>query len=220
MRAFWISSCICLLTLAVAGCGDDSGDAITPAAIPVSGREYRALDAQQRAAVAASCKNRAAATARGLAGRELSAIDPMVLREELDTHYRVIVEQRRPVAEVCRELIPFVTPGLQISFDGATDVGDTFNVQTSSKTPLTMSGRVTPPAASGRVLARRELAPSDVRSANLTRDGHFKLPTARLRKVADNTFTVTVKAPPHAPRKVLFTAICLDCLTGGPPPVE
>jgi hypothetical protein len=45
-------------------------------------------------------------------------------------------------------------------------------------------------------------------------DGRFALPTVGLRKVADNTFTVTIQAPPHAPRKVLFSALCLDCLAG------
>jgi hypothetical protein len=40
----------------------------------------------------------------------------------------------------------------------------------------------------------------------------------RLRKIANNTFVVAIHAPPSAVRKVYFTALCLDCLAGGPPP--
>ena len=218
MHAFRIGGCVCLLGLALAGCGADDG---RPAAValPSSGRAYIALDSEQREAVAARCRDRAAAAARGPAARELRAVDPAVLREKLDTAYTVIAERRRPVAAVCREAIPFITPGLRISFDGALDLRDgTFNVRTTSTKPLTISGRITPAAAGARVLARRELPPSDVRDATIAPDGRFRLPTARLRKVADNTFTITIQAPPHAPRKARFTAICLDCLAGGPPP--
>jgi hypothetical protein len=46
-------------------------------------------------------------------------------------------------------------------------------------------------------------------------DGRLVIGPVHLRKVADNTFTLTIGAPPNAPRKVLFSAICLDCLDGG-----
>ena len=41
-------------------------------------------------------------------------------------------------------------------------------------------------------------------------------PTMRLRKIANNTFIVAIHTPPSALRKVYFSAICLDCLAGGP----
>jgi hypothetical protein len=54
------------------------------------------------------------------------------------------------------------------------------------------------------------------RDAAIRQDGRFAFPSLRLRKVADNTFTLTIQAPPNAPREVLFSAICLDCLAGKP----
>jgi hypothetical protein len=220
VRALRIGGCACLLGLALAGCGADAGvNRPAVAELPPSGRAYLRLADEQRTAVAAGCRDRAAASAQGIAMRELRALDPAALRERLDTAYTVIAERRRPVAAVCRSAIPFITPGVRISFDGATDLRDgTFSVQTTSTKPLTISGRITPAPRRGRVLARRDLSPSDVRDAIVAPDGRFTLPAARLRKVADNTFTITIEAPPHAPRKALFTAICLDCLAGGPPP--
>jgi hypothetical protein len=38
--------------------------------------------------------------------------------------------------------------------------------------------------------------------------------------VAESSFTLTIQAPPNAPRNVHVSAICLDCLAGGPPPSE
>jgi len=35
--------------------------------------------------------------------------------------------------------------------------------------------------------------------------------------VANNSFIVDVHAPPNADRRAYFSAICLDCLAGGPP---
>jgi hypothetical protein len=55
-------------------------------------------------------------------------------------------------------------------------------------------------------------------TARIAEDGHFVLPTQRLRKIANNTFTLSFDVPPSAPRKAHFTAICLDCLAGAPPP--
>jgi len=217
VRAFRICGCACLLGLALAGCGSGPGGAT----LPSSGLAYRALDDGQRTAVGQRCRDKAAASAQGLAARELRAIDPVALRDQLDAAYSVIADQRRPVAAICREMIPLVTPGLRVSFDGATDRGDgTFTVETSSDKLLTISGRVAPPPSSGRVVAWRELAPSARRGARVADDGRFRLPAFRLRQIADNTFTVAILAPPHAPRQVLFSAICLDCLAGAPPPVR
>jgi hypothetical protein len=217
MRMLSVGISVCLCGVVLAGCGEEAGGPRTSAAaLPESGRAYRGLDDMRRAAVAAGCRDRAAGATRGAAARELAAIDPTVLRERLDSAYRVTVEQRRPVAAVCRETIPFVTPGLTISIDGATDNhGGTFTVQTTSDKPLTISGRVAP-AGRGRVIARRELRPVTRAGAAIGPDGRFRLPAMRLRKVADNTFTIAIQAPPHAPRAVLFSAICLDCLAGGP----
>ena len=215
MRISRIRGRACLVGLVLAGCGSDTGTTTLPA----SGTAYRRLDDGQRTAVAEQCRDRAADRARGLAARELRAIDSAALRDRLDSAYSVIVEQRRPVAAVCREAIPFVTPGLRIAFDGAKDNRDgSFTIETSSDKRLTISGRVTPPPAGARVRAVREVGPSVARSASVGVDGRFRLPAFRLRKVADNTFTVAIHAPPHAARKVLFTAICLDCLAGRPPP--
>ena len=55
-------------------------------------------------------------------------------------------------------------------------------------------------------------------AARIDQDGRFVLPTQRLRKIANNTFIIRFAVPPSAPRKAYFSAICLDCLAGGPPP--
>jgi hypothetical protein len=214
---FRIGGLFCVLGLAFTACGGGAG----PATLPASGRAYRVLDHAARTAVAERCRDTAAAAARGLAARELRAIDPAMLRDQLDGAYLVIAALGRPVSAVCREEIPFVTPGLRISIDGAKDNRDgTFTLQTSSEKRLTISGRIAPAPAAGRVIANREVGPPVRRSAGVGPDGRFVLPPVGLRKVADNTFTVTVNAPPHAERKLLFSAICLDCLAGGPPPSQ
>ena len=122
------------------------------------------------------------------------------------------------MADVCAKVIPSVTPGLQVSFAGAIESrSGTFSVQTTSKKPLTISGRISPASVRGRVLARREVGAPTRHSTAIGAGGRFVFHALRLRKVADNTFTITIQAAPHAPRKALFTAICLDCLAGGPP---
>ena len=207
----------CVLVV-LAGCGA-SGPAGTTAALPVSGRAYRALGETQRDAVAAGCRDRVAARARGLAARELHAVDRRALRRQLDAAYLAIAEQSRPVADVCGKVIPFVTPGLRVSFAGAIESrSGTFTVQTTSKRPLTIRGLVTPASVRGRVRVRREVGAPMRRATAIGAGGRFAFHALRLRHVADNTFTVTIHAPPHAPREVLFSAICLDCLAGGPPP--
>jgi hypothetical protein len=169
--------------------------------------------------VLASCRDRAAARARGLAARELRAVDRRALRRQLDAAYLATAEQSRPVAAVCAEVIPFVTPGLRVSFPGAIESrSGTFTLQTTSKRPLTIRGLVAPVSVRGRVRVRREVGAPMRRATAIGAGGRFAFHALRLRHVADNTFTVTIHAPPRAPREVRFSAICLDCLAGGPPP--
>jgi hypothetical protein len=212
-----VAASTCVL-VALAGCGAN-GSAGAAARLPASGRAYRALGQAQRNAVAASCRDRAAAHARGLAARQLRAIDRRALRRQLDAAYLATAEQSRPVADVCAEMIPFVTPGLRVSFVGVIEnPSGTFTVQTTSKQPLTIRGLVAPGPVRGRVQARREVGTPMRRSTAIGPGGHFAFHALRLRHVADNTFTLTIHAPPNAPRELLFSAICLDCLAGGSPP--
>ena len=218
VRIAVIGACGCLLGVALAGCGADRsvGEA---AALSSSGRAYRALDVAHRTAVAASCRDRLAARASGEAARELRTIDPSVLRSELDDACTIIADQRRSVAGVCAQVAPFVTPGVDVSFVGAKDGGGgSFTYETTSDKRLTIQGRVSPPPKGGRVIARREIGPAAPYAAAIQADGQFVIPRLHLRKIADNSFTLTIQAPPHAPRKVHFSAICLDCLAGGAPP--
>jgi hypothetical protein len=218
MRIAVIGAFVCVLGAGQAGCGAERsvGEATAP---PSSGRAYRALDVGHRTAVAASCRDRVAARVSGDGAHEVRAIDPSMLRSELDDAFTVIADQRRPVADVCAEVAPFVTPGLDVSFYGAKDRGDGyFTHETTSDKPLTIRGRVSPPPKGGRVVARREIGSAAPYTAVIQADGQFVMPSLRLRKIADNTFTLTIQAPPHAPRKVHFSAICLDCLAGGTPP--
>jgi hypothetical protein len=206
---------LALLCGALAACGDEP-----PAALPASGHAYRALGDDGRLAVAASCRDRAAAAAGGLAADQLGEADAAALRAELDTYYRLRRNQRRPVAVACREQLPFVTPGLRLRFEGAEDSGDAFTYETLSDRPLRLRGTVGPAPRAGTVTARREFGGARPVSGAIAADGAFALPAVRLRKVADNSFVVSIDAPPNAPRKVHFSAICLDCLASGPPPSE
>jgi len=141
-----------------------------------------------------------------------------VLRDELDAAFALVRNQPRPVAAACEKQLPFVTPGLTLRFDGAKDGGAEFTYETDSDKPLTISGAVSPPRP-GTVTMRRayESAKTKTFSAKVTDDGRFVLPTQRLRKIANNTFTLSFDVPPSAPRKAYFTAICLDCLAGARP---
>src|SRR4051794_28740475 len=124
-----IVACGCALAVALAGCGESSERATS---LPSSGTAYRALDEAHRTAVAASCRDRVAARERGVAARQLRSVDPSALRGQIDSAYFAIAEQRRPVANVCTEVITFVTPGLRVSFDGAKGRSDgTFTVETT-----------------------------------------------------------------------------------------
>jgi hypothetical protein len=198
---------------ALAACGEEQ-----PAPLPASGLAYRALGDGGRLAVAGSCSDRAAAAADGLAADQLREVDAVALRSELDTHYRLRRNQRQPVAAACRERLPFVTPGLRLRFEGAEDSGDAYTYETLSDRPLRLRGTVGPAPRAGTVTARREFGGARPVSGAIGADGAFALPAVRLRKVADNSFVVSIDAPPNAPRKVHFSAICLDCLAGGPPP--
>jgi hypothetical protein len=215
---FGLIASLCLAGAALMGCGVDRS--IEPAAmLPRTGAAYRALDANHRAAVAAGCRDRVAAEHVGEAARQLRAADPRALRQELDDAFTVIAIQRRSVIRVCADVIPFVTPGLDVRFDDTKDGGDGLvTYETTSDKLLSIRGHVSPVRTGGRVVVRRELAPSAARSAAIQANGRFVIPRLHLRRIADNTFTVTITAPPNAVRKVHFSAICLDCLAGGAPP--
>jgi hypothetical protein len=202
---------------AAVGCGDREPEA--PAALPPSGTAYRELNDGGRLAVAASCRDRAAARADGTAAKELGRVDPRALRDELDAAFALISNQPRPVAAVCDTQIPFVTPGLHLRLDGAKDGGDEFTYETDSDEPLTIRGTVSPPRR-GTVRMRRAYESATTFTAQIGHDGRFVLPTQRLRKIANNTFILSFDVPPGAPRKAYFTAICLDCLAGGAPPTS
>ncbi len=196
------------------GCGDQEDE---PVALPPSGTAYRALSDRERVAVAARCRDRAATRADGVPGKELERVDPRALRDQLDAAFALIRDQPRPVAELCAKHLPFVTPGLTLRFDGAKDGGVEFTYETDSDTPLTIRGTVSPPR-SGTVTMRRAYESAKTYAGRIGGDGRFVLPTQRLRKIANNTFILSFDVPPSAPRKAYFTAICLDCLAGGPPP--
>ncbi len=199
----------------VSGCGHREAEA--PSALPPSGAAYRALTDGQRLGVAASCRDRAAARADGVAAEQIGRADPRALRDQLDLAFTIIRNQRRPVAKVCEETLPFVTPGLSLRFEGAKDSGDAFTFETNSYEPLTIRGAASP-ARAGTVTVRREHGSTKTYRGRIGKDGRLVLPTLRLRKAASNTFIVSGDAPPSAPRRAYFSAICLDCLAGGPPP--
>lgn len=216
MRALTAMALACAAL--VVACGGGAVEA--PAALPPSGTAYRALSDEARLAVAASCRAGATAAAEGVAAGQLEDVDPRALRDQLDAAFRYFKERPRPVADVCTEQLPFVTPGPRVSFEGAKDSGDAFTYETDSDTPLTIRGAISPAPRTGRVVARREFGSSRSLRAEIEADGRFVLPTVRLRKVANNSFVLDIDAPPSAPRKVYFSAICLDCLAGGPPPIR
>jgi hypothetical protein len=206
-----------LVSAVLVGCGNDRSIQ-AGVALPSSGREYRGLDVSRRTAVAASCRDRVAATSSGEAARQLESIDPSALRSKLDDAFAIIAAQRRSVADVCTEVVAFVTPGLDVRLDRAKEDGDgSFSYQTDSDKLLTISGRVSPASRGGSVVARREVGSSRAHAASIGSDGRFAIPPLHLRKLSENTFTLTIEAPPNAPRKVHFSVICLDCLAGNAP---
>jgi hypothetical protein len=189
------------------------------AAQDVGDDAYRALGGDERLAIANSCRDRAAEEARGVAADQLRDVDPRALRAQLDDAFSYFAARRRSVAELCRERLPFVTSGLRVTFAGAKPFGDdAFTYETRSDKLLTMRGTVSPAPIRGRVVVRREGEASIVYHTHISADGRFVIPALRLRKQADNTFILTINGPPNAPRKVYFSALCLDCLAGAPPP--
>jgi hypothetical protein len=213
MRVPSLTALVCGVIVALAGCGELAD----PARLPRSGTAYRGLGAGERLAIAKSCRDRAAAAARGVAADQLQHVDPRALRSQLDDAFAYFAARRRSVAELCRERLPFVTP-VRVSFVAAKPFGDDgFTYQTRSDRPLTMRGTVSPAPASGRVVVRREGEAPTLYHTNISADGRFVVPALRLRKQADNTFILTIDGPPNAPRKVYFSALCLDCLAGAPP---
>jgi hypothetical protein len=218
MRVLTATALVCG-ALGAAGCADEAAKE-APGTLPPSGTAYRALGDDERVAVAARCRDRAAAASGGVAASQLGDVDLQALRARLDVAFRYVDDQPRAVAEVCAKQLPFATPGLRVSFDGARDSGDAFTYETDSDKPLTIRGEVTPDPRGGHVAARREFGSSEAHRATIGPDGHFALPTVRLRKVANNSFVLDIDAPPSALRKVHFSAICLDCLAGGPPPTR
>jgi hypothetical protein len=216
MRIAALTIICCGVAFAGVGCGEERAE--PPVPLPSSGTTYRALSSRERVAVARSCRDRAVAAARGTAARQLRKVDPEALRGRLDDAYTIVAHRRRSVAEVCAEQLPFETPGLRLSFVGAKRFGgDGFTFETTSDKPLTIRGQVSRVPNGGRVLARREGETSPTYRATFTAGGRFALPTVHLRKQADNTFTLTIQAPPNAQRSVYFSALCLDCLAGATP---
>lgn len=211
MRLAIAAALVCVL---VAGCGGDDADS----PLPASGTGYRSLTPSERLAAATTCRDRAVSAASRVASGELARVDPRALKTELDTALGSAANRRRAFTALCAEHLPFVTPGGPIVFSGATDSGDAYTFQTRSDKPLTISGRLSGAPTGAYVVASREFGSAPPFRAAVTADGGFTLPTVRLRKQANNSFVVAIHAPPHALRKVRFSAICLDCLASGSAP--
>jgi hypothetical protein len=218
-RARSAASAIGVAALAAAGgthaaCGSDA--ARTPDPKPATAGVYRGLSDAARLAAAAGCRDRAARQAEGVAARQIAAVDEMLLRRELDVALAGDRKRAR-FDRACAAMVPFVTPGLRVRFSGVTGNGIDFTYPTRSDRPLTIHGTVEPAPASGHVVARRETGPKQRATAPIDERGQFVFRDLRLRKVADNTFLLTINAPPNAPRHVHFSALCLDCIISGSP---
>lgn len=215
MRFLTVSLVACSAVVVLLGCGERED----PVPLPTSGSAYRSLPAGARLAVARSCRDRAAARAGGAAASQLRAVEPKALRSELDDAFSYYADRRRAVTEMCAERLPFVTPGLRVSFSGAKRFGaDGFTYETTSDKRLTMHGTMSSAPVAGHVTVRREGERPTIYTAEIRAGGHFVIPRLRLRKQADNTFVLTIEAPSNAPRKVYFSALCRDCLSGAPAP--
>ena len=215
MRSLAVTVLACGVLAALLGCGA----AADPVPLPASGTAYRSLTAHERLAVATSCRDRAAAQAGGDAARQLRDVDPRALQDELDVAFSYFAERRRPVTEMCAERLPFVTPGLRVSFARAKPLGDDeFTYETTSDKRLTIRGTVSPAPRGGHVILQREGERPTLADTKLGAEGRFVIPGLHLRKQANNSFVLTIHAPPSAPRKIYFSALCLDCLAGAPAP--
>src|SRR6478735_8145291 len=110
---------VVVCVVAVAGCGGDAAD--TP--LPASGAASRSLTPRARVAAAAGCRDRAAAAAPEVASGELANVDAGALRTQLDLALSLKSNRRQAFSRLCARYLPFVTPGVGILFDGATDSG-------------------------------------------------------------------------------------------------
>ena len=199
----------------LAACGAESATT-APDPKPATAAVYRGLSDRERLDAAAGCRDRAAREAEGEAARQIAAVDEELLLVELDL---AIAGRRGRVRfdRVCAATLPLVTPGLRVSFSTATGNGREFTYPTRSDLPLTIRGTVDPAPTGGRVVSRRESGPEQRTTAPIDERGQFIFPDIRLRKQADNTFLLTIEAPPNAPRLVRFSALCLDCIVSGSP---
>jgi hypothetical protein len=219
MRSRSLGSALVVVALAAAGgtlaaCGAEPTGTADPR--PVTAARYRRLSDAARLAAAAGCRDRAARRADGVAARQIAAVDESALRRELDLTLGDHGD-REPFERACAAAVPFVTPGLRVRFSSATGAGSVFTYETRSDLPLTIRGTLAPIPAGGRVVARRESGPEQRIAAPIDERGQFVFHDLRLRKVADNTFLLTIEAPPNAPRLVRFSALCLDCIISGSP---
>ena len=208
LRAATIA-CTSVVCGALAGCGAGDEKAASPA--PAGAAQYAALGNQARLAAATRCRELIASRARGLAAQQIAAVNPELLRAELDV--ATAVTERARFDAVCARSVPTVTPGLDVSFRGATGNGRSFAFPTRSDRPLTIRGRVQPPPQ-GRVVARREVGGPHPAATEIDPEGGFVFRDIKLRKMADNSFILRIDAPPNAPRVVQFSALCLDCGAG------
>ena len=197
-----------------AACGSEPAG--TPDPKPATAGRYRALSDAARLAAAAGCRDRAALRAEGVAARQVGDVDEKLLRRELDF---ATADSRKgaPFDRACAATLPLVNPGVRVSFSAATGNGIDFTYPTRSDLPLTIRGTIDPASVTGRVVARRESGPEQRVTAPIDDGGRFVFRDLRLRKVADNTFLLTIEAPPNAPRLVRFSALCLDCIVSGSP---
>jgi len=204
---------IALVCGVLAGCGARDEVDVRPA--PAIAARYAALGDEARLAAADSCRRSSAARASGRAAEQLAAVEPALLRAELDV--AATVEDRASFAAACAHSIVRVTPGLDVSFAGVTGNGRRFAYPTRSDRPLTIRGRIEPPQP-GRVTVRREIGGPHPAAVGIDGRGRFTFRDIDLRQMADNSFVLRIDAPPNAPRVVEFSALCLDCGAGAVTP--
>jgi hypothetical protein len=204
-------------TTTFAACGAESEAPPDPR--PATAVVYRELPDAARLAAATGCRDRAARRAEGVAARQLAAVDAALLRRQLDIAV-VDYGSGERFERACAATLPLVTPGLRVKFAGVTGNGIVFSYPTRSDRPLTIRGMVEPVPTGGHIVMRREYGPSQRLTARIDDRGEFVFRDLKLRRVADNTFLLTIAAPPNAPRMVRFSALCQDCIISGSPPSQ
>ena len=197
----------------LAGCG---AEPTGPATLPAAAADYRSAPEDARTGLARDCRDATARRSEGLAARQITAVDPRILRIELDL--LTSPPGARPFRSACAAAVPRVTPGLDVRFAGATGNGRAFAYTTRSDRPLTIRGTVSPAPRAGRVLANRVAGEPDPPPAAIDAEGRFAFRDIKLRKLADNSFVLRIEAPPNAPRIADFSALCLDCAPGAAEP--